>query len=793
MSKSSTSKPSSPENKNNEEVKSGKSEDPCVTPTSRSSRFKFLPQLSNFTLRPVKKLFIKVFSANDDDDIPTEVAGTVGLPRSGIDIGSRFAKGDISIIDSSSLIGINTTHQLNTRIQKYNDTFSDGMLLTTPEKMFTAGTFPTTNPDHVTSPTQYVEQQITDNTEPVKPFISLAFRGSKYLVQMDPHTQLLKSPTQIEIISSTPDKTVSKSSSLLPRSSTISSKKKKDSMASAATPRNAFNLANLGEALAAEALQKSFCRQLFLATLRVILFAVFILGSSLLLALFGAVTSYSFNSSIYQLYGTAVIDGFLLSIYIVTIMRKFTSSSRTKDHLMLYTKLYLYHRWIFVQTVAVMVGLTIAFESKVAKNIYWFVLYKGIAVFLAMIVYFAYFLRKHKQVKTVDDKKSKGKKKHFFYTDIYKQFLEELRQAEHKLKAPSALQIETEKKASFENKTKRRQSIFEAFAKRNSQWLDHSLHRTPVTQLIIIGPKQIVGITIIIFFPFLQLMVAFSLNQLFIFLLNNYNTYAFLAAIAIYPAAMDIFRAISGWIDSSFKMDLNSNAIFLSTAFGTLPFRIFFLSVVSLDQALCMIATRIGYKFLVYIIYGILWKWVKKIANKVALYISKKRRKAIKKIDLKFGKPSAEKRIQRKMSLIISESQNADKSDESEKPENIEVLAITFEIIQICDFCNIFVFWIILLCFYPLRDQISGSLGLIKSETYQTLRVSSPIELGCELVFWFVVTWTWKLAGSFKKVSLRKKIKEISLKIKKLYFAVSAILFFTFYLALERYGYETLT
>ena len=703
-------------------------------------------------------------STNDEESIPSERAGNITIPSSAIDDASRFAKADISQGDISILLRRNVNN-FNSRIKHRHDISND--LSSVPlEQTFGAGIDHSLSSDTITvqirTPAQSIAiQSKFKKTETVEP------EKSEHKVARVP---VVKSSSHV----SEPD----------PEQKPSGGQK-----FSFSALKNVFSLKTITE-LPANTDQRSGYSQLFIKIARILLLSLLIIGSSLLIAIFGAVTSYSYNSPNFQLYGTAVIDGVFLGVYIIMIMREFMSPSRTKDHLVPYSNLPWYHTWVLFQTVAITFGLTIAFERGSQKSIYWYGFYKGIAVLAAMLIYCKYFRKKMLQVKKIEERTNRGSKKSFFFTRIYKNFLDELYGSGVRLQTPipQAMETANDIKDSQKRGAKRHKSISDIIANRSAQWARHTVEKTPSDKVLVIDFIQICGLTAIIFIPFIQLLVAFAIDSLFATLRDSYTSNLCYIAIAVYPVLSWTIRSIVIWIDTASRVNFGNSVLYIATAFGTLPFRVFFFRAQALEQAIYMILISIGYKVLVYVIYGILWKSLrstaKKLGEKLKEKCQKKSRTPQRRRSSLFQRPSQIANMQRFLFRMGISSDN-----QNQKLQHFEALAMRFEVLQICDISQIFAFWIVLMCFYGYRDVVVNSFNLLSVGVFDAIKVSSPVEISLEIVFWLLVGVIWKLVGNLKGTNIWSKIKETVRETTKIYFFANTILFFTFFLALERYGY----
>ena len=738
------------------------------TPTEQ----KIVPKRESF-INPLKKLFHQFpspFSSNENESIPSERAGNIAIPSSGIDEASRFAKGDLTEPEPS-FTSINTVNHLASRIQFSCDTTGDS-LTTANDRILSTGADQVLHTDNIVIQTQSMAKKTSH------------FWPAVQLKQPDPITNSPKKVTESQNTSQMIDVSLeiaTAKKAILPSAFTFNPSGR--STLQGSHNEKVLTASVINNLFSNHTKQRSKRVETILLALRMLLFGVIIIGSSLAIAFTGAVTSHSYNLAGYCIYGTAAIDGMLLGIYIITLMTELTSPLRTKDHLVLYTRLVWYHGWIFIQTIGLMLGLTVLFETRAVDSIYWLGLYKGIIIGFAMMAYCFYFRKKWKQLRRIEKQKTK---KSFFYTEIYKQFLEELQQTGMKLKAPAAAQRREGNNVS--RKAIRNLSINEAMMKKNDQWVQYSIEKTSDNKVLVISSTQLWGLLALIFLPFVQLFIAFGLEQLFIALKASSGTNISFILVAIYPIVMDCFRTLLEWINKSCKLELGNNAIFLATAFGALPFRIFFLRANTLEQAMYAVAIRLGYKILVYLLYGMLWKCVRNLISRGGKMLTRRWRKLKRGLNRKISSQTRrQSRLTTHKELFGENIMEA--VSQSDKMQNFETLAIKFGILQICDIYIIIAFWIILLCFYQLSDNVTNSFNRIKPETYDTIKISSGIELGCEVFFWILVGLAWKLTGNLKGTNILNKMKEVIYEVKRVYFAANAILFFTFFLSLERHGY----
>ena len=394
------------------------------------------------------------------------------------------------------------------------------------------------------------------------------------------------------------------------------------------------------------------------------------------------------------------------------------------------------------------------------------------------------------QVKKIEERTNRGSKKSFFFTRIYKNFLDELHGSGVRLQTPipQAMETANDIKDSQKRGAKRHKSISDIIANRSAQWARHTVEKTPSDKVLVIDFIQICGLTAIIFIPFIQLLVAFAIDSLFATLRDSYTSNLCYIAIAVYPVLSWTIRSIVIWIDTASRVNFGNSVLYIATAFGTLPFRVFFFRAQALEQAIYMILISIGYKVLVYVIYGILWKSLrstaKKLGEKLKEKCQKKSRTPQRRRSSLFQRPSQIANMQRFLFRMGISSDN-----QNQKLQHFEALAMRFEVLQICDISQIFAFWIVLMCFYGYRDVVVNSFNLLSVGVFDAIKVSSPVEISLEIVFWLLVGVIWKLVGNLKGTNIWSKIKETVRETTKIYFFANTILFFTFFLALERYGY----
>ena len=322
--------------------------------------------------------------------------------------------------------------------------------------------------------------------------------------------------------------------------------------------------------------------------------------STILLALIALYTTYSYLYPAISYTLCSISDGIATGFALITIINHLISTD--KDIMSKYDGLWKMHAFCVFQITAITVVCNFALSKFPNPNPIWFTLIKAILVLWTMVLYSIYLKNRRKTAKKQQEIGKVNKKSaSFFNVKVYKNFMEDV----GKLRTEIVKRTDKRRENLDSN-----QNVFLGREKPTND--EEKLEERRLQKEIVKGQHNIIkmitfrsGIlfSIIITLPILQFAACVGLYEVFLLLWTHWLPGSFLVA-ASYPIVVWIFKLIMRYLDRKYELGMPEFIEFASIVFAALPYRFFYFSVSIYWHALVLIGSKMGFKLVVYLIYG---------------------------------------------------------------------------------------------------------------------------------------------------------------------------------------------
>lgn len=393
----------------------------------------------------------------------------------------------------------------------------------------------------------------------------------------------------------------------------------------------------------------------------------------------------------------------------------------------------------------------------------------------ALIYHVYFYFKKKRHVKHVQ-----SQRKSFFYADIYKNFQQELTRMKNTLheKARRGTSFQHHNSPLKRSVTRRTRRVSESMA----DIVGTTQHK--FKKVVSLARNWAVHLMLVLLFA--QFLLSFGYMAVVRASIDNdLQAFIYIGA-GFYPLITGIMKAITKKIASAYEVGIETPPIhMISMTIAAVTYRFVYFMIDSEGQAVGIILVKVGYKVLVYIIYGEAIENFQKIGEQAAKKwkdFKNKLKTKLKRTDHKspsLKSPSLRSPSIRTVGLSFFERVTVNAYNAK---QHLQFFSIQFVLVQIADMTAIIASCIVLAIF-----NNSSLVQSVFKQRYSADKVNKIIEFaGIELIFdvalIIVMMYILKKNTLFKDIKLLRILNNILRYSIQTFMCMNMLAYYTYYL-----------
>lgn len=505
-----------------------------------------------------------------------------------------------------------------------------------------------------------------------------------------------------------------------------------------------------------------------------------------------------FNNHDYVIWGHCFISGLLLSILIAYLMVEMVKSQESDAGLITYTSIYLCVVISVIISPLISTGVTYGLRSRMGPSRYTQLLAMVVVIIVNGILYWAY-LRNKKLVHRAQSEKQRGQS--FFYTQIYKEFLNEL----HSISVRLEKQLEKQKDSPQQN----REGIKE----------EHDPSKEILFRYLnVVHAKNAFGMHCALLFLAAELAAVFGFSELIECHSSLSEAQPIYFIVLFYPVIIRIMRELMVRFQVLFKTLVKQQSIeVLAMAAAAFSWRGIALQMQGYQAILITLLLKAFYKLVAYIIIPY-WTVSQKEKEKHSSFRTsfKRKWKRFKKlvyecVTRKKLRDTTRKRTQERYSASIFEHHVKDDNEKQERTMEANRFAFSYFTLELFDIMSIITFLTCVLLAAYLDTQnlfltsvsqpctaitaISDDATPIATEqapwsahwdVLQVPVIFNCVDVGTEIVLTLIIYLFWRKKKIFQEAGTRHFLRQSFKQARLFIFVTSSFMIYTSSLLIAR-------